>query len=53
MDTHAQILARGGDICRNQLGKIKCPTLILHGVKDPLVDISHMEYIHERIVNSE
>jgi len=53
VDTHVEILARGGDICQNQLSKIKCPTLILYGAKDPLVDISHMEYIHDRIPNSE
>ncbi|XP_050349477.1 valacyclovir hydrolase-like [Nymphalis io] len=32
--------------------KIKCPTLILHGGKDPIVDSSHLNYMQNLIKNS-
>ncbi|KAH0567424.1 valacyclovir hydrolase-like [Cotesia glomerata] len=41
-----------GDICKNSLSKIKCPTLIVHGKKDVLVDQSHPEYLKNNIPNS-
>lgn len=42
-----------GDICRNQLQKITCPTLVLHGQQDPLIPKEHAEYIAKNIKNSE
>ncbi|KAJ7338487.1 hypothetical protein JRQ81_012379, partial [Phrynocephalus forsythii] len=41
-----------GNICQSSLPHIKCPTLILHGEKDPLVPRFHPEYIHKHIANS-
>ena len=29
---------KGGDICKKELQDIKCPTLIIHGDKDAMVD---------------
>ncbi|XP_015669781.1 valacyclovir hydrolase [Protobothrops mucrosquamatus] len=41
-----------GDICQLLLTHIKCPTLIIHGEKDPLVPRFHAEYIHKHIKGS-
>ncbi|XP_074103127.1 valacyclovir hydrolase-like [Cotesia typhae] len=41
-----------GDICKDFISKIKCPTLIVHGKKDVLVDQSHPEYLKNNIPNS-
>ncbi|XP_070798640.1 valacyclovir hydrolase [Pituophis catenifer annectens] len=41
-----------GDICQHLLPHIKCPTLIIHGEKDPLVPRFHAEYIHKHIQGS-
>ena len=43
---------KDGNICREYLPKIKCPTLIIHGQKDPLVPDLHPEYIHKNITGS-
>jgi valacyclovir hydrolase len=40
-DTTAAIYRRGGELYRRPLGEIHCPTLILHGGKDPLIDDFH------------
>lgn len=42
----------GGSICQQLLPHIQCPTLIIHGEKDPLVPRFHAEYIHEHIKGS-
>ncbi|XP_064467261.1 valacyclovir hydrolase-like isoform X2 [Ornithodoros turicata] len=42
----------GGDICRKELSKIKCPTLIIHGEKDPLVPREHPAYLLKNIAKS-
>ncbi|UYV60320.1 BPHL [Cordylochernes scorpioides] len=39
-------------ICTEVLADIRCPTLILHGDKDPLVDSEHPAYLHKHIKNS-
>lgn len=43
----------GGDICRNELPLIKCPTLILHGNLDPVVDPEHHTYLLKHIESSQ
>lgn len=43
---------RNGDICKNELPKIVCPTLIIHGDQDPLVGLEHPEYLLKNIKNS-
>ncbi|XP_062986383.1 valacyclovir hydrolase [Elgaria multicarinata webbii] len=42
-----------GSICQSLLPLIKCPTLIIHGEKDPLVPRFHPENLHKRIVGSQ
>ncbi|KAM4688967.1 valacyclovir hydrolase-like [Discoglossus pictus] len=41
-----------GNICRNLLPYIECPTLIVHGLKDELVRPVQSQYLHEQIKGS-
>lgn len=43
---------QNGDICKKQLPLIKCPTLILHGNKDPMVASEHPNYLLNNIKGS-
>eukprot|EP00053_Salpingoeca_punica_P006039 m.58035 g.58035 ORF g.58035 m.58035 type:complete len:314 (+) comp13509_c0_seq2:378-1319(+) len=43
---------RKGDICQQQLASVKCPTLILHGEKDPMVPAHHPQNLHKNIAGS-
>lgn len=47
-----EISKNGGDICNNSLSKIKCPTFILHGDKDPMIAPEHPGYLIEHIRKS-
>ncbi|XP_076239596.1 serine hydrolase BPHL [Calliopsis andreniformis] len=40
---------RNGDLCKGSLSKIKCPTLIIQGSKDPMVLPEHPIYLKEHI----
>jgi valacyclovir hydrolase len=51
-DAMLAILKAGGDVCRERLGEIHCPTLILHGAKDPLVPNFHADMLHAGITGS-
>lgn len=51
-NTMDQIYASGGDICKTTLKNIKCPTLVLHGDKDPLVPLHHPLFLQESIKGS-
>ncbi|MBV8843930.1 MAG: alpha/beta hydrolase [Bryobacterales bacterium] len=42
----------GGEICRDKLHLIRCPTLILHGALDPLVPEFHPRLLAQRIAKS-
>jgi valacyclovir hydrolase len=42
----------GGDLYRSALAKIRCPTFVLHGAKDPLTPGFHAEAIHRGIAGS-
>lgn len=42
----------GGNICMESVSKIKCPTLILHGAKDPVVLGEHPNYLNANIRDS-
>ena len=42
----------GGDLCQKEAKEIKCPTLILHGAKDPLVPEQHPKWFHDAIPGS-
>ncbi len=52
VDCMEAIHANGGDLYRHELGKITCPTLILHGDKDPLVPGFHPEILQAGITGS-
>nr|XP_015210150.1 PREDICTED: valacyclovir hydrolase [Lepisosteus oculatus] len=41
-----------GSICRELLPQIACPTLIVHGEKDPMVPRFHAEYLLQHIKGS-
>lgn len=43
---------RKGDVCKEELKQITCPTLIIHGMKDRLVPLFHPESFHRNIKNS-
>lgn len=42
-----------GDICRKALPLIRCPTLIVHGVKDPMIAAEHVPYLRKHIEHTE
>lgn len=44
---------KGGNICREHLEKIVCPTLIVHGAKDPMIAAEHVPYLQEHIKKTE
>ncbi|MGC2402509.1 MAG: alpha/beta hydrolase [Acidobacteriaceae bacterium] len=46
------IYAAGGEIYRTLLGRVQCPTFVLHGEKDPLVPSFHPRIISEGIAGS-
>ena len=46
------LYAAGGEIYRAQLKQVQCPTLVLHGEKDPLVPAFHPRVICEGIRGS-
>ena len=52
LDVLEEVHHSGGNICKEKLSGIKCPTLILHGVKDPIVPNFHPIYLAEHIHNS-
>ncbi|KAM6184879.1 valacyclovir hydrolase [Rhynchocyon petersi] len=41
-----------GNICRHLLSLVQCPTLIVHGEKDPLVPRFHADFIHKHVRGS-
>ncbi|XP_057554919.1 valacyclovir hydrolase isoform X3 [Hippopotamus amphibius kiboko] len=41
-----------GSICRHLLPLVQCPTLIVHGEKDPLVPRFHADFIHRHVRGS-
>ena len=43
---------QNGDLCKQVLPKIKCPTLIIHGAKDAMVLPEHPTYLKQNITNS-
>ena len=52
LDVLEEVYHSGGNICKDMLSKIKCPTLILHGMKDPIVPNFHPTYLSANICNS-
>jgi valacyclovir hydrolase len=47
------LYAKGGELYLGDLHKIQCPTLILHGELDTMVQAMHPEIIHRGIASSE
>ncbi|CAL4201711.1 unnamed protein product, partial [Meganyctiphanes norvegica] len=43
---------KNGDLCMGDLANINCSTLIIHGVKDPMVPIEHADFLHKNIKGS-
>ena len=50
--THLKIYDAGGNICKDELSSVKCPTLIIHGNKDEVVPEYHPDFIAKNIPNS-
>lgn len=44
-----EIAKNGGDICKNYLSQIECPTFILNGDKDPMIAPEHPSYLFSNI----
>lgn len=44
---------KNGDLCKDSVTQIKCPTLIIHGNKDVIVDPEHPVYLKDNIPNSQ
>eukprot|EP00164_Ancoracysta_twista_P009595 GFYU01014256.1.p1 GENE.GFYU01014256.1~~GFYU01014256.1.p1 ORF type:complete len:321 (+),score=48.65 GFYU01014256.1:45-1007(+) len=44
---------RSGDVCMKECADVKCPTLLLHGAKDPLCPAIQPKYFREHIHNLE
>ena len=51
-DAQQSILKAGGDLCRERLAQITCPTFLMHGGKDPLVPPFHARFLQQGIVGS-
>ncbi|KAJ9470122.1 putative aminoacrylate hydrolase RutD [Diplonema papillatum] len=48
-DAMLAIYRTGGVINKDEAKLIKCPTLIVHGKKDPIVPLMHAEWYHKNI----
>ncbi len=51
-DAMQALYKAGGDVCRQRLAEIRCPTCILHGEKDPLVPRFHADVLYQGIAGS-
>ena len=52
-NAYSRILeAKEGKICAQRLGAIRCPTLIVHGDKDPMLDPVHPGFLLEKIAGA-
>lgn len=43
---------KDGDLCRAELKRITCPSLVIHGKKDPVAPVSHAHYLAQEIPNA-
>nr|XP_053605171.1 valacyclovir hydrolase-like isoform X1 [Plodia interpunctella] len=48
----AKFKSKNGNICSEMLKDIRCPTLIMHEEKDPMVAPVHATYFHKHIQGS-
>lgn len=53
VDSMVAVHSKGGDLCRNLLRRIRCPTLVMHGKKDPLVPSFHPVFLKDNIADSQ
>lgn len=44
-----KIFSEGGNLYREDVGKVQCPTFLLHGLKDPLVPKFQVDYLRENL----
>ncbi len=51
-DAQQMLLKAGGDLCRERLAQITCPTFLMHGGKDPLVPPFHAHFLQQGIAGS-
>lgn len=42
-----------GDVCLRALQQVTCPTLVVHGSKDAVCDVSHARYIAKQIATAD
>lgn len=47
-----EIYHSDGNICKDYMNNVKCPTLLLQGLKDPWIPNHHVIDIHKGIANS-
>ena len=40
---------RGEDIYQDNLAKVECPTLLMHGSRDPMITVHHAEFIKKHL----
>ena len=52
-DNLADMVAAGGDICRNRADQIRCPVLLMVGQHDPFVTKPLVDALSRRILSSE
>ena len=52
VSNYTTIFLTNGDICKDRVHRIKCPTLLLHGDNDPIVSLSDTLFLNEEIPNS-
>ena len=52
VDGQEALFQAGGNLYRERLSRIGCPTFVLHGARDPLVPVFHAEAIHRGIAGS-
>jgi valacyclovir hydrolase len=52
VDGQVALFQAGGNLYREQLTEVRCPTIVLHGARDPLVPAFHAQAIHAGIAGS-
>lgn len=45
--------ANSGNICKDELHKIQAETLILHGLKDPMIASEHIPFLRKAIKSNQ
>ena len=52
VDGQVALFQAGGNLYRDRLIEVRCPTFVLHGARDPLVPAFHAQAIHDGIAGS-